>query len=487
MTLKRATIILILAVFSLTIASSARAQIFPQLTISPDLLDFGGVRAGTTSSAMTVTVTANQGSLPAYIFGTRLGDSVDFTITSDDCANAVLNPGDSCTVDITFSPPENSHYYTTLAIISISHDILDYSFVEGLGIAPRVTLSTTNVNFGEQTVNKTSTEHDVVMVNSGNTTLNISDIQASDNFGVADDCGATLAPEASCNLEITFTPDAIAPFTGTVTITDDASDSPQVISLSGTGIAEGQADASLSRHEIDFANQLVGTTSAVQEVTLKSTGTIALNIASIVASANFGVTDDCGATLAVDATCTLDITFMPNAAGSFSGTVTITDDANDSPQTISLTGVGIENSGPQASLSTTTLDFGEQAINTTSEAQQVTLTNNGDEDLVITDVQPGGDNPDVFDGMDNCEGNTLSPGESCDGSVQFTPTTKQIYNATITITDNANSSPQVITLTGIGLRSSGGNCSLTAGGSHAGFAPALVMLLGLLAIRRRKG
>jgi hypothetical protein len=487
MTVKRAAVILILAVISLSIASSARAQVFPQLTISPDPLDFGSVRAGTTSSAMTVTVTANQGSLPAYIFRTRLGDSVDFAITNDGCANAVLNAGESCTVDITFSPPQSGHYYTTLAVISISQDVLDYSLVEGLGIAPRVTLSTTNVNFGDQTVNKTSTEHDVVMVNSGNTTLNISDIQASDNFGVADDCGATLASEASCNLEITFTPNAIAPFTGTVTITDDASDSPQVISLSGTGIAEGQADASLSRHEIDFANQLVGTTSAAQEVTLKSTGTIALNITSIIASANFGVTDDCVSPLAVDATCTLDITFMPDAAGSFSGTVTITDDANDSPQTISLTGVGIENSGPQASLSATLIDFGQQAINTTSEAQTVTLTNTGDENLLITDTELGGDNPDVFSGVDDCFEKTLSPGESCDGSAQFTPTTKEVYNATVTITDNSSDSPQTIALTGIGLRSSGGNCSIAGGSMALSIAPTALLLLSLLAIRRRRG
>lgn len=480
-------IALIFVAVPLFVATQAQAQIFPQITISPDPLDFGDVRVGSTSTAMTLTATAAGGSLPTYIFGTRISDSSNFSIQSDGCSGATLQAGQSCTVDLTFSPQAMGHYSTSFVMISISQTIISSSLVEGRGVEPRVTLSTTSIDFGDQTVNKSSAEHEVLLTNSGNTSLSITSIVASDNFAVTDDCGDSVAPETGCTLGVTFTPPSADTFTGSVTITDDASNSPQTIALSGRGIAPGQPDASLSRHSVDFGGQLVGTTSGPERVTLTNTGTVALTINAITPSANFAVTDDCGATLAADASCNLDITFSPDQEGAFSGTVTIDDDASDSPQTISLTGQGVVNSGPAASLSTNSIDFGQQSINTTSQPQTVTLTNSGNEDLSIEDVTLGGENPEAFDGTDDCEGNVLKPSESCNGSVQFSPTEKSIYTAVITITDNASDSPQTINLTGTGVRTSGGNCSLADGNSALGIAPFAFILIGLLAMRRKKG
>src|SRR5258708_35823970 len=68
--------------------------------------------------------------------------------------------------------------------------------------------------------------------------------------------------------------------TGAITITDDASGSPQTVGLTGTGIAPV---ASVSPTTVNFGNQLLNTTSAAQAVTLSNTGTSPLNISSIVA------------------------------------------------------------------------------------------------------------------------------------------------------------------------------------------------------------
>jgi hypothetical protein len=477
------------AALLLLMSTVAHAQIFPLVTLSPDPLDFPDTRVSSTSASMTITATATGGSVPTYIFGTRLGDTTNFSITNDQCTDVALSSGDSCTVDIAFTPQAIGQYTSGFALISLSQTIISSSTVTGKGVEPRVTLSTTSIDFGDQTVGKSSTPHEVLMVNSGNTALSITSIQPSANFGVTDNCGTSLAAEGSCDLFITFTPPSAGPFTGTVTITDDASDSPQTINLSGTGIVPGQPDVSLSRHEIDFGNQLAGTTSAAEQVTLKNTGTVNLTINSITSSANFAETDDCVSPIAPDATCTLDITFSPNAAGAFSGTITITDDATDSPQTIDLTGVGIENAGPQASFSATSLDFGNQTVNTVSTPQTVTVTNTGDENLEIDEVVVGGDNPEDFSVQDTCHESTIAPNRTCDIHVTFGPLENGDFTATITVTDNATNNTTTITLTGSGISSggSGSNCSLAASNTATGVAPLALMLIGLLAMRRRKG
>lgn len=477
------------AVVFLALASKpAMAQVFPLVTITPSPLEFPDTSVGTTSGQMMLTATASGGSLPTFIFATKIGDSTNFTITSDLCSNVALSDGQSCSVMLTFSPQAMGHYATSFQLISLSQTIISSSLVEGKGVRPRVALSTTSIDFGDQTVGKSTGEYQVVMVNSGNTALAITSIEASADFSVRDDCGSSLAAEGSCTLWVTFTPPSADAFTGSITITDDASDSPQTIALSGMGVVPGQPDADLSRHEIDFPSQLVGTTSAAQTVTLTNTGTVDLTIASIVASGNFAITDDCEVTLAADESCTLSATFTPNAAGSFSGTITVTDDASDSPQTIALTGAGLENSGPSASLSTNALDFGDQTVNTKSSARTVTITNTGDENLNIEDVQTGGTDPQNFDALDDCHGNALTPGEVCQISVTFEPDDKGTFTATITVTDNSGSSPHIISISGVGIDSggSGGGCNLAATGSAQGLLPMGMFLFLLIATRRKR-
>src|SRR5207244_2407276 len=82
-----------------------------------------------------------------------------------------------------------------------------------------------------------------------------------------------------------------------------------------------------------------------------------------------------GATLAAGANCVLNLTFTPTAASARTATVTITDHAAGSPQSVSPTGTGV--TPPTATLSATSSAFGEQRVGTTSAAQNVTLTNNG--------------------------------------------------------------------------------------------------------------
>jgi len=104
--------------------------------------------------------------------------------------------------------------------------------------------------------------------------------------------------------------------------------------------AGGSAGVNFSPTSLTFASQAVGTTSAAQTMTLTNTGTAALNVTSIAASAQYAQTNTCGSSVAAGANCTISVTFTPTATGSRPGTITITDNATGSPQTVSLAGTG---------------------------------------------------------------------------------------------------------------------------------------------------
>jgi len=92
---------------------------------------------------------------------------------------------------------------------------------------------------------------------------------------------------------------------------------------------------------ITFSGQAVGSTSASKVAVLKNVGTVAVTIGGIAASGDFGQENNCPASLAAGASCNIAVAFKPLAAGIQSGSVSIVDALNNSPQTIGLAGLGL--------------------------------------------------------------------------------------------------------------------------------------------------
>src|SRR6266849_2004151 len=237
----------------------------------------------------------------------------------------------------------------------------------GTGVQP-VTLSLSNLTFGNQTVGTTSAPKAVTLTNNHSTALSISGISASGDFAQTNTCGTSLAASAQCTISVTFTPTAAGTRNGTLTVVDDASNSPQTASLTGTGVQS----VTLSLSNLTFGNQTVGTTSAPKAVTLTNNQSTALSISGISASGDFAQTNTCGTSLAASTQCTISVTFTPTAAGTRNGTLTVVDAASNSPQTASLTGTGVQS----VTLSLSNLTFGNQTVGTTSAPKAVTLTIN---------------------------------------------------------------------------------------------------------------
>jgi hypothetical protein len=108
-----------------------------------------------------------------------------------------------------------------------------------VGASPGVTLSPNALTFGIQDLNTTSQPLALTLTNTGTGMLQVATISASGNFQQSTTCGTQLAVGKSCSITVVFTPNASGSLSGSVSINDNAADTPQKISLSGTGSSIG--------------------------------------------------------------------------------------------------------------------------------------------------------------------------------------------------------------------------------------------------------
>jgi hypothetical protein len=206
-----------------------------------------------------------------------------------------------------------------------------------------VNVSPSNLSFIAQVVGTKSARKRVTFTNTGTGVLTINQIYFTGanpgDFAETNTCGSAVAAGASCTISITFTPAAPGPRQAALQIRDSDLGSPQTILLTGIGTV-----VSLSPKRLSFGNQPVGTTSAPKNVTLTNVGNTQLNFFGLVvvgkSRTDFSQANNCGASIAAKASCTITVTFTPTAAGTRGATVRITDDGGGSPQKVGLTGTG---------------------------------------------------------------------------------------------------------------------------------------------------
>jgi Abnormal spindle-like microcephaly-assoc'd, ASPM-SPD-2-Hydin len=333
---------------------------------------------------------------------------------------------------------------------------------------PVVQFSPANIAL-TQLITRTTAPQVISLTNIGTGDLHIGTVTKGGaqpgDWSETDNCAnATVASSASCSITVTFTPAGTGDRSATLTIADDANPNPQVYALNGTGT---DPHAIPSPAPMSFGSVAVGTPS-VLPLTVTNTGVGDLHVTGIVmGGTNSGdvsidpSTDHCtGATVAQTTACSVGITFTPAAAGDRTATLTISDNALDSPQVVTVTGRGIT-----ASLSfnsaTGTYSFGNQLYQSTAQ-QDIIITNTSPSVLGITTLTAGGANPADFPVItDGCSGKQLAAHGTCTVTVAFTPSATGPRTATLTFADSAPDSPQTVTLTGNG----------TIGGQYVPVAP----------------
>jgi beta-propeller repeat-containing protein/ASPM-SPD-2-Hydin domain-containing protein/centrosomal CEP192-like protein len=313
--------------------------------------------------------------------------------------------------------------------------------------APGFSLSSFSLNFADQGVGGTGAALGIAVTNTGSATLSITSIVQSGDFAVAGNntCGNSLAGGASCTINVTFTPTAAGTRTGTITFTDSAASSPQTISLTGNGVSG--LSGTLSPTSLNFGNQTLGASGVSQTVNLKNTGSAPLIINSFSLAGDFSlVSTNCssGLSLAISAGCAFNITFVPQAIGTRSGSLNIVDNSSQSPRSVPLSGVSV--APPSVTLSPTSLSFPAQAVGSTSPGQTVTLkASTGPGILTISSINASNN----FNTSNNC-GGSVAGGGSCSITVTFTPTAAGNLSGNLVIADNASDSPQMVPLSGLG-------------------------------------
>jgi len=112
--------------------------------------------------------------------------------------------------------------------------------LSGTGTAPIASVSPTSLAFGTEPISLTSSPQSVTLSNTGNATLTITSVTITgtnaNDFAENTTCGSSLAAGANCTIAVTFTPSIAGSETATLSISDNASGSPQTVSLSGTGV-----------------------------------------------------------------------------------------------------------------------------------------------------------------------------------------------------------------------------------------------------------
>ncbi len=412
----------------------------PGVSLSPSNLNFGSVALGS-SSQLVVNIQLDVASAAAMHVNSVTVDG-DFSVVNN--CSAAVSPGGQCNITVTFTPTRTGATTGSAAInytVGTASTTLTVA-LSGTGLSPVVTLNPPNVNFGSQIVGTTSSVQLVTLTNSGNSGLtgplgsglSAPTISVTGDYTESNNCSGGISPAGSCTLTVAFAPTSKGTRNGIVTITDNLG--VQTLALAGTGTAPG---VGLSPSTITFGSQVVGSTSGTQTITVTNSGTSNLTVTSLVASGDFAQTNNCS-TITSGNTCAIQVTFAPTTTGIRNGTINIVDNAGTHFATLSGTGTA-----PGVSLTSATLVFGSQVLNSTSASQSVTLTNNGTSPLTITSVTTGGD----FAETDSCiSGSPLAANGTCTVTVTFTPAAASGRTGAINIAGAAGN--QVISLSGTG-------------------------------------
>lgn len=296
-----------------TVALSGIGLPAPVVSLTPAILTFPNTPVGLSSATQTVTL-FNQGT--ASLTVSRIQVSGDFGQTNN-CPNT-LSTGASCTFNVMFTPTAAGTRSGALTITDNASGSPHAVALSGVGLgSPVVSLTPASLTFPNTQVGVSSVAQMVTLLNQGNASLNISGIQISGDFGQTNNCPNSLSAGASCTFNVIFTPTASGGRSGSLTIADNASNSQQVVGLTGSGL--------------DFS---IGSSQSSVTVKSGSVATYTLTVAPLGGAFNSVVKISCGK-------------LPPNAACGFSP-ASVTPGTNSSTVTLKISTSGTSTANRQA-------------------------------------------------------------------------------------------------------------------------------------------
>ena len=284
------------------------------------------------------------------------GTSPEFLVTADDVGELEIRVGAlrldliARTANGDIAPAPIGEITTDCVQLPDQNNLLQTVTVDGEVVeTPRISITPENISFGSVQAGL-SAQQSVTITNTGNTGLGLSNIfidgTDADVFTVTNQCGSSLAPEASCAVDVTFAPSTEGTRNATLTIesTDPENESVSV-PLSGKGTLAPTPEISVTPESVDLGRVLSGT-SATAQVTVDNNGNAALQIDSITLTganaADFIQTNDC-TTVAAGESCTIDLNYTAGAPGVSNATLVVrSNDPETAETSVSVTAESYE-------------------------------------------------------------------------------------------------------------------------------------------------
>ena len=462
---------------------AVESPIDSDLTASTSNIHFGDTLLGSTSSTETVTLTNPGTTILTDIALIIDGDhATDFTVSSP--VGTALKPGESATFEVALSPSAAGIRTATLHIASSDLDQTPLAIaLSGSGIAsPQLTLETADgtqldptaaaISFGGVTFGTTSEAMTFVVRNTGTTTLTGLQITTGGLHAasfVPELLPVTwLAPGTSTRFSVSFTPTSASYQTAFLQLSSDST--PQdSFKIDGNGIADPEiaiiqdsgAELTSGDSSVSFGNCNLGS-SSVHTFTIRNTGSAALKNVSVASdNAEFFIANFATTTIEPGASATFRVGFQPSAVGTRGGQLSVvSNDADESPFLITLTGAGIAvpeidvrlSNGKDLKDEDTFLNFGTVELGATSKVQILTIRNSGTARLSNLAIAKNGIHATDFS-LSGLRTTSLAPGASTSFKIYFSPSKTRIRWAAIHITSNDEDEASFdIVVTGTGIR-----------------------------------
>jgi hypothetical protein len=260
----------------------------------------------------------------------------------------------------------------------------------------------------------------------------------------------SIAAGQNAAFQVQFAPQAAGTATGAMSLVSDASNSPLVVALSGSGI---QSALNATPSTVNFGNVAVGSRDT-QSISLTNATSAAVTITQASSSGTGVSTSGWSLPVTINAggSASFSVAFAPASTGSVSGSVSLVSNAPNSPLSIPVGASGTASTS-MLTVSPSSVSFANAVIGQVS-TQEVTLTNGGNTNVTISNVSASGTD---FAVNGVAAGTMLTPNQSASLDVTFTPTASAIVSGSVTITSNAASDPAAkVALAGTGVTQSAG-------------------------------
>lgn len=277
------------------------------VSLTPASLTFSATPVGGSSAAQTVTL-ANTGNAALSI--RNIQATGDYSQTNN--CPSTLTAGSSCTFNITFAPTATGTRNGALTLTDNVPGSPQTVTFTGSGYVSTVTVAPASLTFGSQTLKTSSAAQVVTVTNIGVSSITISSVGASGDFGQTNKCGTLAANGDTCSISVKFTPTASGARNGTLSISGGFTGSPQTVSLSGTGADFSLASSSTS--DTIQAGATASYTLTVASVGGSFTSAVQLSCSGAPTHATCNVSPSSVTAVGTPATSTLTITTTGKSA-----------------------------------------------------------------------------------------------------------------------------------------------------------------------------